>query len=466
MIVYAARWVLPVTAAPIERGAVAVEGGRIAWVGPADDAPAGELRDLGDALLLPGLVNAHTHLELTAMRGFLERLEFQAWLYKLTMSRRAALDDHEMVVACARAGIVEGLRAGITTYADTSGTGAPIHAMVDMRVRGIMYHEVFGPDAAQRDASMAGLREAVERLRPVQSERVRLGISPHAPYSVSDALFAAAAELARAEGLPMAVHLAESEAEERYTLHGDGPFAKNQRARGFTVEARGRTPVEALHANGALGVRPLLIHCVRLSPEDVRRIAEAGCAVAHCPASNAKLGHGIAPARELLDAGVTVGLGSDSVASNNRMDILEEARLAVLFQNARGVRQDALTAGTALEMATIGGARALGWDDRVGSLEPGKEADLAAFSLGGTRGAPVHDPVAAAVFSLTGADAMLATVAGEELVRDGRVLGPHVEPAMASLREAGRRLRAWEAENRWAVTTAGETPTRLPHPGV
>jgi cytosine/adenosine deaminase-related metal-dependent hydrolase len=466
MIVYAARWILPITAAPIERGAVAVEGGRIAWVGAAADAPSGELRDLGDAVLMPGLVNAHTHLELTAMRGFLERLEFQAWLYKLTMSRRAALGDHELVVACARAGIVEGLRAGITTYADTSGTGAPIHALVDMRVRGIMYHEVFGPDTAQRDASIAGLREAVARLRPVQTERVRLGVSPHAPYSVSDPLFAAAAGLARAEGLPMAVHLAESEAEERYTLHGDGPFAKQQRERGFAVEARGRTPVDALHANGALAVRPLLIHCVRLSADDVRRIAESGCAVAHCPASNAKLGHGIAPARELLDAGVTVGLGSDSVASNNRMDILEEARLAVLFQNARCARQDALDAATALEMATLGGARALGWEDRIGSLEPGKEADLAGFSLRGARGAPVHDPVAAVVFSLTGADAMLATVAGEELVRDGRVLGPHLEPAMAALREAEQRLRAWEDENRWAVAAAGEPPSRLAHPGV
>ena len=466
MIVYAARWVLPITAAPIERGAVAVGDGRIAWVGPAADAPDGELRDLGDALLLPGLVNAHTHLELTAMRGFLERLEFQAWLYKLTMSRRSALADHELVVGCARAGIVEGLRGGITTYADTSGTGAPIHAMVDMRVRGVMYQEVFGPDPRQCDASMAGLREAVERARPRQTERVRLGVSPHAPYSVSDGLFTAAAEYARTEGLPMAVHLAESEAEERYTVHGDGPFAKHQRERGFAVEARGRSPVETLHANGALGVRPLLIHCVRLSPEDVRRIAEAGCAVAHCPASNAKLGHGIAPVRELLDDGVTVGLGSDSVASNNRMDILEEARLAVLFQNARCVRQDALAAGTALEMATMGGARALGWADRIGSLEPGKEADLAAFTLRGVRGAPVHDPVAAAVFSLTGADAALVTVAGQELVRDGRVLGPRVEPAMAALREAEHRLRAWEADNRWAVVSAGETPSRLPHPGV
>lgn len=466
MLVYTARWVLPITAAPIEHGAVGVRDGKIAYVGPAADAPAGERRDLGDALLLPGLVNSHTHLELTAMRGFLEGLEFDAWLHRLTTSRRVALGDRDLVVACSRAGIAEGLRAGITTYADTSSTGATLEAMVGARVRGVMYMEVFGPDPAQCAGAIAGLRQAVDHLAPLATERVGLGVSPHAPYSVSDDLFAATVALARERALPMAVHLAESEAEERYTMHADGPFAANQRARGMNVVRRGRRPVEALAANGALGARPLLIHCVRLDDADVRRIAASGCAVAHCPASNAKLGHGIAPARELLDAGVTVGLGSDSVASNNRMDVLEEARLAVLFQNARCSRQDALTAAAALELATLGGARALGLAGRIGSLQVGKEADLVGFTLAGGRGLPVHDPVATAVFSLTGADALLATVAGEELLRDGRLLGDWVAPSMDGLREGERALREWARAHAAAEAAPGAIGSRLPHPGV
>jgi 5-methylthioadenosine/S-adenosylhomocysteine deaminase len=275
---------------------------------------------------------------------------------------------------------------------------------------------------------------------------VRLGISPHAPYSVSDELFAAAAAYAGRESLPMAIHVAESAAESHYVLAGAGPFAEMQRERRFDIPVRGCSPITALRRNGALAARPLLIHCVRLDEADIGLVAEARCAVAHCPASNAKLGHGVAPLRELLDAGVQVALGSDSVASNNRMDILEEARLAVLFQNARFGRHDALPAARALELATLGGARALGLDDRVGSLEVGKEADLTAFCLTTHRGAPAHDPVAAAVFSVTGAEATFVAVRGEVLVWDGRVLSEHLGASMRGLHEAEARLKAWERE--------------------
>src|SRR5688572_29086253 len=161
---YRAKWVVPITAPPVADGVVAVEGGRIAWVGPHAKAPAGETRDLGDVVLMPGLVNAHCHLELTAMRGFLEGLAFFDWVTTLTKARREVLDDDAMLRS-ARAGIREGIRAGITTYADTGASGAPIQAMHAMGVRGIAYHEVFGPDPAQCADSIAGLRKALERLR-------------------------------------------------------------------------------------------------------------------------------------------------------------------------------------------------------------------------------------------------------------------------------------------------------------
>jgi 5-methylthioadenosine/S-adenosylhomocysteine deaminase len=173
---------------------------------------------------------------------------------------------------------------------------------------------------------------------------------------------------------------------------------------------------------GVVVARPLLIHCVKLEASDIDFIAQYDCPVAHCPASNAMLGHGIAPIRELLDAGAVVGLGSDSAASNDRMDMLAEARLAIAFQNARLGRPDALPVREALALATIGGARALGLDDRIGSLEVGKDADLAAFALDAIRGAASLAPEAAAL-AAAGTPATLVTVAGHPRVRNGQVLG-------------------------------------------
>ena len=226
----------------------------------------------------------------------------------------------------------------------------------------------------------------------------------------------------------MAVHIAEAELESLLVEKGRGRFADGLRARGIAVRRRAQSPVTLLERLGVLQASPLLIHCVRLADGDVERIASSGAAVAHCPTANAKLGHGVAPIRELLDAGICVGLGSDSVASNNRMDLLEDARLAALLQNARLARHDALTTGEALRLATLGGATALGLGDRVGSLEVGKDADLAAFSLNSARGAPVHEPTAAALYALRGSDATFVAVAGRVLVHDGSLSGATADP--------------------------------------
>lgn len=437
---YHARWVLPISAPPIENGTVAVRDGRIAFVGPRADAPAGQDEDLGDALLLPGLVNTHTHLELTVMRGFLEDLSFDRWIIRLNGVKRAVLDRDRMLDS-ARFGILEGLRAGITTYADTCDSGVAFDAMLEAGVRGIMYQEVFGPDPLECDRSLAGLRDKVAALRPRQTPLVRIGVSPHAPYTVSDALYAAVARYARDEALPVAVHIAESDVEQAMVERGEGIFADGQRRRGLTVAARARSSIALIAQQGILDTGALLIHCVRLDREDVALVANSRCAVAHCPVSNAKLGNGVAPVLELHAAGITIGLGSDSVASNNRMDLLAEARTAVLAQRARHSRHDVLCARDVLHFATLGGARALGLSGETGSLEPGKSADLAAFPLESCS-APVHDPEAAAVFSLPGVAASLVTVAGRELVRDGRALMG--DPALtARVEHTARAMRAW-----------------------
>ncbi|MGZ7033421.1 MAG: amidohydrolase family protein, partial [Thermoanaerobaculia bacterium] len=393
---YRARWVVPVAQPPIEDGCVVEDGGQIVYVGNSAAAPNGEERDFGDAVILPGLINAHTHLELTSMRGFLEDLCFNDWIDKLRSSRKEALTD-EMLLDSARYGIVEGLHSGITTYADTCATGFVMHAMLEMGVRGIMFQETFGSGPEQCEASIKALRARVAQLAPLQTDLVRLGISPHAPYTVSDLLYKASADFAREEGWLMGLHIAESAAEHELVRSGTGAFANEWHERNLEVVPRGRSPVALLEKTGCLATSPLLIHAVRLDSEDIELIARHNCTIAHCPASNAKFGHGISPLAELLEAGVKVGLGSDSVASNNRMDILEEARLAVLFQRASRRNERIIPAHQALELATLGGARALRIDDKVGSLEVGKDADMSVFSLSAARVSPVGNVDAAII---------------------------------------------------------------------
>jgi 5-methylthioadenosine/S-adenosylhomocysteine deaminase len=317
--------------------------------------------------------------------------------------------------------------------------------MIEAGVRGVMYQEVFGPDPSQCATSLAELRAKMDALRPRQTPLVRAGVSPHAPYTVSDPLYAAVAGYASRESLPVAVHIAESEPERQLVEQGDGPFAAGLRRRGIPVAPRARSSIALLERHGVLAARPLLIHCVRLDRDDIGVIARARAPVAHCPISNAKLGHGTAPLLELLDAGITVGIGSDSVASNNRMDMLAESRAVILAQRARLARHDVLCARDALHLATLGGARALGLDAETGSLEVGKSADLAAFPLDGSA-FPVHDPEPAAIFSLPGVQASLVAVAGHELVRDGKLL--HPDAALPARVEAtAEKMRAWARQN-------------------
>jgi 5-methylthioadenosine/S-adenosylhomocysteine deaminase len=419
--VYRAAWVLPIASPAIADGAVAIDGPRIAWVGPFASAPPGTCIDLGNAVLLPGLVNTHAHLELTAMRGFLEDLAFRPWILRLTKSREQVMTV-ERRRASARVGIAEGLLAGITTFADVSDSGESLIALREMGVRGTMYHEVFGPHPGQAVEAVTRLRAQVETWCGEANDRVRVGVSPHAPYTVSDDLFRATAALAREIDLPLTVHIAESAAEQDLVVSGAGVFAEAWRARGIEVAPRAASPIALLRDLGVLETRALLVHAVRASAADLDMVLASGAAVAHCPASNGKLGHGTAPLLEMLDAGMPVGFGSDSVASNNRMDLLDDARLAVFQQRARSGRSDAATASTMLRLATAGGAEALGMADRVGTLEAGKAADLAAFPLDPIRDGAVFRPEDALVFGAAGRRARLVIADGVELVRDGGVL--------------------------------------------
>lgn len=444
-----ARWVLPIAQPPLRDAAVVVEGDRIAWLGPSADAVATRHEHLGDAVLLPGLVNAHTHLELTGLRGFLEGLPFGDWLRALTVVRRDVLTTDDLLDA-SRLGVHEALRAGVTTLADCSASGAPLRALVEAGVRGRVYLETFGPDPRQADASIAALRAGVDRLRADATARVDVGVSPHAPYTVSEPLFAAVAAYARAEALPVATHVAESADELRFVRDGDGPFADRLRARDIPVRGTGASPIALLERVGLLEPSVLLIHAIRVDAADLARIGRGGAGVVHCPISNAKLGQGIAPVLAMRAAGLAVGLGSDSVASNDAMDLVQEARQAVLLQSLASGTPDALSAHAALALATAGGARALGLADGstagLGTLVAGAPADLAAFRLDAPELTPLFDPAVALVHVLgSGRRAALTMVDGRVLVRDGEVLTADLDVPRRVNDAATRVVQGWRA---------------------
>src|SRR5260221_1839817 len=264
--IYSARWVLPIISPMIPDGAVAVENSNIVAVGSQKDVfakfPDLVPTDFGQAVILPGLVNAHSHLELTVMRGFLEREEndFFAWLRKLTLAR-LAMSAEDLLVS-ATCGAIEAARAGVTCLGDASSAGSqPMKALREIGLRGIVYQESFGPDAGLAGENVAQLREQISELRALEDGLVRVGVSPHAPYSVSGRQLELISRLAIDEKLPLMMHAAESHAEKLFMLEGHGVFAEGLRARRIEWQAPVISTIQYLKRHGVLETRPLLAHC-------------------------------------------------------------------------------------------------------------------------------------------------------------------------------------------------------------
>jgi 5-methylthioadenosine/S-adenosylhomocysteine deaminase len=425
--------------------AVAVSGTRIVGVGSRSDItnrfPDFEIENFDDALILPGLVNTHTHLELTAFRGYLENEEsdFFAWLRKLTLARLEKLTPDDLRVS-ATWGACEALRAGITCVGDASDSAmTSMLALQDVGLRGVVFQESFGPDPRLVQENFDKLTAKVADLRGVETDLVRAGVSPHAPYTVCGPQLELIARFARDERLPLMMHAAESHAEDLFVREGRGIFAEGLSRRAIEWNAPRLSTIQYLQQCGVLETRPLLAHCIRVDEADIETLRETRSKVAHCPKSNAKLGHGRAPFARFLKAGLAIGFGSDSVASNNTCDVLEEARFGVLLSRAsEGVIE--IGSSHVLSIATLGGARCLNLDGQVGELRQGMQADLAVLSLTGAHQIPNHDPAATAIFASSGRDVVLTVVAGREVYRDGRVVGVDEERLRARMHEISEKL--------------------------
>ena len=444
----AADYLLPISAAPIADGAIVVDDTKIVAVGAkselAEEFPQIEIEDFGEAAIMPGLVNCHSHLEITAMRGFLDDAEadFYSWLIKLTKTRGEILTEADVKTA-ALAGALEGARAGVTCFGDIGRFGvAGFEALKTNGLRGVVFQETdFSPTDGAADEAFEKLVGKFTELKASETALVRAGLSPHAPYTVSRRLFELIADYAIKENIKITVHAAESSQETDLMETGVGFFADIYKNLNLEWNAPGVSSIEYLSQIGVLRAKPLLAHCVKVSEADIERIAESDSSVAHCPKSNAKFGHGVAPLERFLSAKIRVGFGSDSVASNNSCDIFEEARFAMLVARGAANGNRFLTAAEIIEAATFGGARSLGLDREIGTLQPGKQADVVVVSLDNIAQQPVHDVYSALLFASNARDVRMTLVAGEEIYRDGRALKIDEAELKAKLREIRAKMR-------------------------
>lgn len=446
---YSARWVLPVSSPPIADGAIAIDGPVITSVGTYPELsrnfPEAELKAFGEAAIVPGFVNAHSHLELTAMRGFLddEEGDFFSWLRKLTLARLERMTPDDLRVS-ATWGACEALRAGVTCVADASDLAIEsVKALREAGLRGTVYQESFGPDPKLARENSDKLASKIAQLITLQTALVRVGVSPHAPYTVCAPQLEMISEFALAEQLPLMMHAAESAAEDQLLRDGSGTFAAGLAKRQIDWQPPSLSTIKYLARHGVLSTQPLLAHCINVDSEDLDLIAKTRTRIAHCPKSNAKLGHGRAPFAEFVRRGLPVGLGSDSVASNNTCDLLEEARFALLMARSDSEYERAaavLTSNDVFFAATLGGARALGLEGQIGELREGCQADFAVVALDGAHQIPSYDPVSTVIFSSTGRDVVLTAVAGRELYLDGELPEVDEERLRARMKEIRAKL--------------------------
>lgn len=411
------QWIIPIEPAGVTLTghALAVDAGRIVAVVADSEARyrflARETVTLPGEVLLPGFVNLHTHAAMTLLRGFADDLPLMRWLSERIWpaeSRHAGADFvHDgTLLACA-----EMLRGGITTFNDMyffpeaaarAASRAGIRAVLGIVV--VEFPTAYAVDAADYLARGLAARDALRG-----EDLVQFCLAPHAPYTVSDRTFERIATLAAQLDIPVHIHLHE-------TLH---EVEESRRQHGVR-------PVERLHRIGLLGPHLIAVHCVQLGPEEIELLAHEGAHAALCPTSNLKLASGIPPIAALEARKINFGLGTDGAASNNRLDLFHELRHAALLAKGASGNAEALGAHAALHSATLGGARALGLDHRIGSLLPGKAADLCAVRLDDWIASPCYDPASHLVY-----------VAGREQVShtwvEGRLAMKHGLPTQIAV---------------------------------
>lgn len=423
-------WLVPVEPAGVvlKDHGVGIEGGRIVFIGPREEAlkhTAIETRELPDMLLSPGLINAHGHAAMTLFRGMADDLPLMTWLQDHIWPAEGKWVDEDFVRDGTDLAIAEQLKGGISCFSDmyfypktatervhNSGIRAQIAIpILDFAV----------PGASSADEA---LRQAIELFGDLKYHpRIKIAFGPHAPYTVSDENLEKVRVIADELDATIQMHVHET------------AFEVQQ-----SIEVYGERPMARLARLGLLGPRFQAVHMTQISDEDLSLLVENNASVIHCPESNLKLASGFCPVERLWLAGINVAVGTDGAASNNDLDLLGETRTAALLAKAVANSATALDAHRALRMATLNGARALGLESEVGSIELGKAADLVAFDLSGLAQQPVYDPVSQLIYA-TGRDCVKHLwVAGKHLLHNGKLTRMDEQQLCATAKAWGERI--------------------------
>jgi len=413
----------------IEDGAVAIEGDRIAAVGRRVDlepsSHAAKTIDASGTLVLPGMINGHAHAAMSLFRGVAEDHSLDDWLQKYIFPAEARNVTEDFVLWGTRLGVLEMLRGGITTYADMYYFEDVVARVTkEAGMRGVLGETIVdfpAPDNKTTAAALAYTQKFIERWKG--DPLITPAVAPHSIYTLSTENLKKAAALARTNGVPILIHLAEA------------PFESE-----LSRKKHGLSPVAYLEQIGLLGPDVIGAHCIWVDAPDIATLVRRGVGSIHNPSSNMKLASGVMPVVDLLAAGEPVGLATDSAASNNNQDLFQEMNIAAKLQKVTRMDPRALPARQVVEMATIGGARALHLDKEIGSLEVGKQADLVLIGTGATHSTPMYNVYSQLVYALNAHDVLTVVIAGK-IVMEVRVMMTMDKPGiLAKAHEYQRKV--------------------------
>ena len=454
-----ARYVLPVSSPYIENGAVLVRDDKVVAVGPASELKRlyhdEDIRDFGMAAVMPGFINCNSHLDYTVMRGILNDVPYAQW--KAYITEKSRLMSEQDWLESAYLGAYEAVSSGFTTIADVTRTGASLEAAEALGMRGIMYRRVGAAQRSRVSREMEAAVEEIEQWKAMsKSGRFRIGIGPDSLYTCHPQILHEVSEYATQTGTPVAIHLAGSQDECDFIRYGSSPFSlgnDSETHRAFAptqsleLLPAGCSPVQyALNWDILDAPEVLAVHCVKVDAHDIDTLASYGVTVAACPRAAAKLGMGVAPIVQMRRAGIPVGLGTDSPAAADSIDPIEEMRFTMLALRATNGRDGFIEGPDMIQMATLDSARALHMDDIVGSLDPGKQADIVAIDLSESRSTPTHYPTSAIVHTAK-SDNVIFTMVGGKVVYDASdSYGPVQTADMRQIRNYvsnAEKLRLW-----------------------
>ena len=412
----------------IKNAIVTLDGDKISYVGNDEDMfdkSADYAFDWSNRLLMPGFVNGHAHLSITSLRGLAEDLSLFDWLTHGLYPYQAAMNEEDSLIAN-YLGCCELIDSGVTCVADFDGF-SPLNEVIQKTgLRATLNFVYMDKFLDQEGNSNVDIEQTIRNIKQQQEKadnRITCTVGPHAPYSCSENLMSACSKIASQLGIGIHLHLSESTTEVEW--------AKKK---------WGMSPVKKVDELGLLNDKTIAAHCVHLSEEDMNILSQRKVTVVHCPTSNAKLGNGVAPVREMMNRNITVCLGTDSAVSNNNLSILKEMTLAAILQNVRYGKAGIISAAEIVRMATSSGARCVGLQNQIGSIEVGKKADLITIDTGKVHLSPLNDVYASIVYSTIASDVDSVIIDGK-IVKDGKILTVDPEKIVSSAEKSAQRIR-------------------------